>query len=247
MSSKKIHFYPIYVLVVFISTFLILFPFMFLFVHFKGARNINHRLYRIWGNLVFLFAGIKWIVERRFVPEKGKTYVYCANHTSYIDIPSLYCTIHQDLSFIGKSSLKKVPLFGYIYSRIHILVNRKDVHSRKEVIERSKMALERGISMIFFPEGTIPKNNNPTMIEFKDGAFKIAIDKQIPIVPIVMPYNHIILPDNDKMQAHRHPCKMIFLPAIETKGMSDKDVGSLKEHVFKLISHELELHKVKLR
>jgi 1-acyl-sn-glycerol-3-phosphate acyltransferase len=215
---------------------------MYIFIHFK-VRNINHWGYRIWGYLVYIFCFTPLKIERRFKTKKGQSYVYCANHTSYADIPTLYCSIFQDISFIGKSSLGKVPLFGYIYSRIHILVDRRSRNSKLETIVRSKEALDNGSSLIIFPEGTIPKaGNNPNMIDFKDGAFKIAIEKGVPVVPVTIPYNYLILPDDHKLSAQLHICKVIFHEPIETTDMTLKDVSALKQRVFDIISSELNKH-----
>lgn len=236
--------YPYYALFIFLSSFLLLFPLMFLFIHFKGAKSINHWLYRIWGYVTLGGCFIKRKNIRHFKTKKGQVYIYCANHTSYLDIPALYCSIHQDLSFIGKKSLGKVPLFGYIYSRLHILVDRRDKESKKETVERSKEAIDKGINLIIFPEGTIPKHHNPHLIEFKDGAFKIAIEKQIPIVPVTMPYNFKILPDQHKMKAFPHECRVIFHEPIETKGMSLENASELKDKVYNIIHSELKKYSV---
>lgn len=236
---KKV--FAIYSAFVFFSVFLLLFPLMFLFVHFKSARNVNHWLYRIWGHIVFIFTGIWAKPEWRFKPKKNQVYVFCANHTSYADIPSLYINIYKDLTFLGKSSLGKVPLFGYVYKRIHILVDRRSSDSRKEVIEKCKSAIQNGISPVIFPEGTIPKvGKRPQMIEFKDGAFKIAIEMQVPIVPVSITNNYKILPDNDKLNVSILPSKVIFHKPIETKGLSVNDLNDLKQKTFDVIASELK-------
>ncbi|MDX2191062.1 MAG: lysophospholipid acyltransferase family protein [Bacteroidota bacterium] len=180
---------------------------------------------------------------REFIPKKHQAYIYCANHTSYADIPTIYSAVLQDVNFIGKASLRKVPLFGYMYSRLHILVDRKSGKSKIESVEIAKKRIDEGVSIIIFPEGTIPKYNNPTMIDFKDGAFKIAIEKQIPIVPITIPYNYILLPDEDKMKARRHECKIIIHKPIETKGLTLQDIGALKQQTFQIIDAELTKHR----
>jgi len=232
-----------YALLVFLGFFLLLFPLMFICVQFRAMRRINHWLYRVWGHLVFFFTGIWAGRDWRFKPQKGQVYVYCANHTSYVDIPTLYINIEQDLTFIGKSSLGKVPLFGYVYSRIHILVNRRSINSRKEVIERTKKAIELGISPIFFPEGTIPKvGKRPEMIEFKDGAFKTALEMQVPIVPVAILNNYLILPDNEKFNIQIRPSKAVFLPPIETKGLGLDSLNKVKQQTYNAIAAELMAH-----
>lgn len=229
-----------------VTSFLVTMPFMYIFIHFKSARNINHWLYRCWGYLVYLCSFVPLKIERNFIPLTGQAYIYCANHSSYLDIPSLYCSIFNDISFIGKASLGKVPLFGYIYSRIHILIDRKNRDSKQETVIRAKSALDKDRSIVIFPEGTIPKSTTrpPYLIEFKDGAFRMAIEKQIPIVPISLPYNYYILPDSGKLEANWHVCKVIIHPAIDTTGMTFHDVGMLKNKVFDIINNDLYTNRI---
>lgn len=228
----------VYALIVFLGFFLSLYPLMIFFVQFKNARNINHWLYRIWGHLVFFFTGIWSNSKFKFKIERNKTYVFCANHTSYADIPTLYINIKNDITFIGKSSLGEVPLFGYIYKRIHILVNRKDANSRKKVIEEAINAINKGISPIIFPEGTIPKvGKRPEMIDFKDGAFIIAIETKTPIVPITILNNYKILPDDNKLDIKILPSKIIVHSPIETKDLTLEDIPALKQKTFDTIKN----------
>lgn len=235
--------FAVYALTIFIGFFLVLYPFMFVSSNFRWARTFNHWMFRIWGYLVFFFTGILAKTEWKFKPKKGQPYIYCANHTSYADIPTLYINIKQDLTFIGKSSLGKVPLFGYVYSRAHILVDRKSADSRKEVIEKTKLAIAEGVSPIFFPEGTIPKVGvRPEMIDFKDGAFVTAIELQVPVVPVAILNNYLILPDDDKMNLQIKPSRAIFLPPIETKGMTMNDLNTLKKETYDQIDFQLKLH-----
>jgi 1-acyl-sn-glycerol-3-phosphate acyltransferase len=231
---KKIYSY--YVIFVVVSGFLATVPFMYLFVFFPNTRNINHWIYRVWGYWVFIFGFVRLRVEGKSNLKKGQPYIYCSNHTSYIDIPSLYCTIFSDIAFIGKASLGKVPLFGPIYSRVHILIDRKNRDSKQETVIRAKEAIDQGRSIIIFPEGTIPKvGKRPEMIDFKDGAFRMAIEKQVPIVPVSLPYNYYLLPDDGKIMANHYFCKVIFHEPIETIGMTEKDIITLKQKTFEAI------------
>lgn len=99
--------------------------------------------------------------------------------------------------------------------------------------------LDSGQSIVFYPEGTIPDINQPQMIPFKDGAFKLAIDKQIPIIPITIPYNWIILPIQ-KWTITWHKMKVIFHKPIPTKGMNTTDIKALREQTFDIINNELK-------
>lgn len=224
--------YASYALLIFIGIFLTLCPFFYIFIWFKSCENIVHWIYRIWGFLVMFFCGLRYKIIQKTKLKPNTNYIFCANHTSYLDIPTMYCSVYSNLSFIGKSSLGKVPLFGYLYKTMHILVNRHDGNSKKETIERMKQAIDKNKSLIIFPEGTIPRSGSPKMLPFKDGAFRIAIEKQIAIVPISIPNNYKILPDNDKLNVSLKRCIVYFHEPIETIGMTINDLQTLKDHVF---------------
>lgn len=222
----------------FILFFLLLFPFFYLFLQKKSWYPAAHNCNRIWGFVVFLFSFIGYRRVRKFVPNKDQNYVYVANHTSYLDIPTLYLTIPGDVSFIGKSSLGKVPLFGYMYSRLHILVDRSKKNSRYDSVLRAMNKIDQGGNVILFAEGTIP-SHCPVLAPFKDGAFRIAIEKQIPVVPVTIPFNWIILPDNGKFLASRHSCKVIVHEPILTQGLTLDHLEDLKNKVFSIIENQL--------
>ena len=108
-----------------------------------------------------------------------------ANHTSMTDIMLMLITIKNPFVFVGKKELVKIPLFGYFYKRTCILVDRNNQRSRKEVFERAQKRLNSGVSVCIFPEGGVPEDQSMILDGFKDGAFRLSIDHQIPIVPIV--------------------------------------------------------------
>lgn len=181
--------------------------------------------------------------------EKGP-YVIVANHFSYLDIPVLGL-IPFDLIFIGKSSLGKVPLFGYMFKNLHIAVNRNSLKSRGESVQRAKEALDQGSSVVFFPEGGISSSEPPNMARFKEGAFKVAVDKQIPVIPITLSYNHLILPDDGRFLLRYKPVKVVIHPLVSVKGLGIRDVGQLKEKCYRIIQEQLwtdnETLKVKMK
>lgn len=237
---KKI--FAFYALFVFLGVFFLLVPLFYVFIWFDACRNIVHWIYRIWGLSVMFLCGLRFKIIKSEKLELGKSYIFCANHTSFLDIPAMYCSVYQDFYFIGKSSLGKVPLFGPLYRKMHILVDRRSKNSKIETIARTKIAIDEGKSIVIFPEGTIPRvGHRPDMIDFKDGAFKIAIEKGIAIVPVSIPNNYKILPDDDKLNPSLSQCKVIFHAPIETTGMTVADVTMLKDKVFAIIDSKLRV------
>ena len=108
-------------------------------------------------------------------------------------------------------------------------------------MKQSQEAIDNGKSLVIYPEGGIMTKKEPVMGKFKDGAFRTAIEKQIPVVPVTIPYNWIILPPYEFL-VWRGRIKVIFHEPIETTGLTLNDVDMLKEKVFTVINEELKKH-----
>lgn len=137
--------------------------------------------------------------------------------------------------------MSKVPVFGYMYSRLHITVDRSNLKSRYSSMIRSLEAIDQGKSLVIFPEGGIITKKDPVIARFKDGAFRTAIEKQIPIVPVTIPYNWIILPPYEFL-VWRGRIKVIFHEPIETTGLTLEDVDMLREKTYNIMNEELKKH-----
>lgn len=147
-------------------------------------------------------------------------------------------------AFVGKNSISKVPLFGYMYRKLHILVDRSNMRSKYETLSRSIDALDRGISLTIFPEGGIKTTNPPAMSPFKSGAFKAAIENNTLIVPVTMAYNWIFLPDDNKFLPNHRRLKIVYHEAIDPVDYSIKSVNELSNRVFNIIAEELKRSNV---
>lgn len=115
---------------------------------------------------------------------KGNSYMFVANHTSIIDIMMMLAVIDHPFIFVGKKELTKIPLFGFFYKRTCIVVDRGNQQSRLRVFKEAQRRLNQGNSICIFPEGGVPNDKTKELVAFKDGAFRLAIDHHIPIVPI---------------------------------------------------------------
>lgn len=115
---------------------------------------------------------------------KGTSYVLIANHTSMIDIMLMLWVSKNPFVFVGKKELLNIPVFGFFYNRVCILVDRGDSQSRMAVYRKAQRRLNQGLSICIFPEGGVPPEEI-VLDNFKDGAFKMAIAHKIPIVPMV--------------------------------------------------------------
>ena len=133
--------------------------------------------------------GFYYKIDREQKFEANKSYMLIANHTSMTDIMLMLAVSDQPFVFVGKIELAKIPLFGFFYKRSCILVDRSNSRSRMEVFELAQKRLKQGLSICIFPEGGVPSDESIVLADFKDGAFRLAIKHQIPIVPITFADN----------------------------------------------------------
>jgi 1-acyl-sn-glycerol-3-phosphate acyltransferase len=144
---------------------------------------------RIWSKFILTGMGFYYKIDRQQELEPGKSYMIVANHTSMADIMLMLAVVRNPFVFVGKQELAKIPLFGFFYKRTSILVDRKSSKSRTQVFDSAQKRIDQGLSICIFPEGGVPDDTTVLLDQFKDGAFRLAIEHQIPIVPIVFADN----------------------------------------------------------
>lgn len=153
--------------------------------------------------------------------------MFIANHTSMTDIMLMLAAVKNPFVFVGKKELAKIPLFGFFYKRTCILVDRSSPESRRAVFLRAQRRLKQGLSICIFPEGGVP-DESVLLDEFKDGAFRLAINHQIPIVPLTFADNKkrfsytFFSGGPGKMRAKIHKF-------IDTKGLTIDDTRALNQ------------------
>lgn len=231
--------YTAYAAILFVLLFILLFPFFLIPIFFSKLHALTGILNRVWAYLMFPLIAMPFRIEEQKRLNRKQQYIFVPNHFSYLDIASMGFN-PVNAVFVGKSDMEKVPLFGFMYHKLHITVDRASLSSRVNTLKRAMQAVDEGKSLVIFPEGGILTKHAPAMIKFKDGAFRIAIEKQIPIVPVTIPNNWIILPDQEPLLLRWGLMKVIFHEPIETKGMTLKDVDALKDRAYSIIHTELE-------
>ncbi|MBS1558565.1 MAG: 1-acyl-sn-glycerol-3-phosphate acyltransferase [Bacteroidetes bacterium] len=218
--------------------FVLLFPFLLLPILFPPLHRLTGIVNRLWAKAFFTLSFIPFQVEYEVPLDKTKKYIFCPNHFSYLDIPVMGLN-EINTVFVGKNDMEKVPLFGFMYRKLHITVNRSSLRSRGETILKSMKAIDDGKSLVIYPEGGMVTTNPPHMKSFKDGAFRTAIEKQIAIVPVTIPFNWIILPDQKSFRLSRGKVRVIFHKPIDTHQMKVEQMAELKQKVFITITDEL--------
>lgn len=224
---------------IFVLLFLVIFfPLLLIPIVFKRQFHLVGVFNRWWAIALFTLIGLPWKLDIRGKLDKNKQYIFCPNHFSYIDIAAMGFNPINAI-FVGKSAMEKIPLFGFMYRKLHITVDRSKLTSKYGSYTRSLDALDEGKSLVIFPEGGIVSTNPPHMSRFKDGAFRLAIEKQIAIVPITFPHNWIILPDPG-MLLHWKRLTIVFHEPVDVSGYTGKDVDVLKEKVYTILDQELK-------
>lgn len=197
------------------------------------------KLARFWAKFILIGMGFNIKIQREQVPEPKKSYMFVANHTSMTDIMLMLVAVKNPFVFVGKKELAKIPLFGFFYKRTSILVDRSNPKSRQAVYLRVQKRLKQGLSICIFPEGGVP-DESVILDEFKDGAFRMAINHEIPIVPLTFADNKKRFsytffsggPGQMRVKIHRF---------IKTEGLKIKDTKLLKESVHDMIFSELKV------
>ncbi|WP_308991827.1 lysophospholipid acyltransferase family protein [Mariniflexile litorale] len=179
----RIWFYILVALPIFI-----MFPILLISILKESWYPYFFKLARFWAKIILIGMGFRWKIESEQTPETSKSYMFIANHTSMTDIMLMLVSIKNPFVFVGKKELAKIPLFGFFYKRTCILVDRSSEKSRKAVFLRAQKRLKTGVSICIFPEGGVPEEHI-MLDEFKDGAFRLAINHHIPIVPITFADN----------------------------------------------------------
>jgi 1-acyl-sn-glycerol-3-phosphate acyltransferase len=228
--------YTYYAASAFALTFAVLFPAFLACIWIPGWNKFGRKINQYWAKTLFsiIFLPVKVQIESKI--EKGKPYIFLANHFSYLDV-AMMGFVPGDAVFVGKASIRKVPFFGYYFKKLHIAVDRSRVKSRAETLRRAGLALDRGSSMVLFPEGGIYTQNPPYLVPFKNGAFRLAIEKQIPIIPVTLSYNHVILADQKELILKRIPAKMVLHQALNPVDYPTDE--ALKQRCFEVIQEQL--------
>jgi len=197
-----------------------------------------YKVANAWGKTILFGMGFWAEVQQLQKIEPLKSYMFVENHTSMIDIMLMLAVVKNPCVFVGKEELTKIPLFGYIFKRTSITVNRSDSRSRKEVYDEAQRRLNNGYSICIFPEGLVPEDESVVLAPFKNGAFRLAIEHQIPIVPMTFydckkRFSYTFFsgsPGKLRVKIHHF---------FETNGFTLKDKDILKNAIFELIHDDL--------
>lgn len=215
------------------------YPFFLIFSHHPRYYRILNLARRTCSaafmNLSGIFVDIRY--EDRL--DRKATYVFCPNHTSYLDIPLMCLVANGSFHFMGKEELLRNPLFRVFFKTIDLPVNRNSKVSGYRALRRASENLKNEMSLVLFPEGTISEQP-PQMLPFKNGAFRLAIENKVPVVPVSMLNTWEILYDKGQKNGSRPGIIRIFVhKPVPTAGLDLCDEEKLKEKVSAIMHAKL--------
>ncbi len=174
--------------------------------------------------------------------DKTKQYIFVANHISYLDAPVIVKTIRQKVRVLGKAEVSKVPLFGFIYRNAVVTVDRSSAAHRANSVRILKSVIRKGISIFIFPEGTFNETEKP-LKQLYDGAFRIAIETQTPIKPVLFLDTYHGMHYRSAFSISPGRSRSVFLKEIPVEGLTGKDVEALKQKVQQVMEQKLREYK----
>jgi 1-acyl-sn-glycerol-3-phosphate acyltransferase len=233
--------YTIYALFWFVFFTLLTFPLVLIFSFFgkRTGGNLICSMAKIWADVWYFLLGIRHenIFESPY--DSSRNYVFLFNHISYMDIPCLFKAIRrQPFRVLGKEEIKKVPLFGFIYSRGAVMVDRGNTVRRAKSVRVLKSLLKHHISIGIFPEGTFNETGKP-LKSFYDGAFRIAIETNTPVKPVLFLDNYALLNYHELLSLKHGRSRAVFLEEISPAGYSLQQISLFRQKVYTVMEAKL--------
>ena len=227
--------WAVWVILLFVTTMLLVLPFFFAFSYFRPDPQKTKgfaSLARIWMGVFLPLAGCPLKVRGREKFARGETYIVLCNHNALLDVPISYPGIPGGNKTIAKIEMARIPIFGMIYRTGSVLVDRRDESSRRESFVKMKEALDMGLHMCIYPEGTRNKTGDP-LKSFHDGAFRLAVNTGKPILPAIIFNTRKVMPPGRSFYFHPHRLYMHFLDPVTPQ--PGDTVETLKERLFKIM------------
>lgn len=201
--------------------------------------DIFLRIIRTWMKFYLFIIGLQLRIKGRENFKKGISYIVVCNHNSLMDVPISTTSIPGISKTIAKIEMSRIPLFGVIYKRGSVLVDRKDEESRRKSYDKMKDVLEMGMHMCIYPEGTRNRSEHPLQ-SFHGGAFRLAEESGHAIIPAVIFNTRKALPAKKSFFYRPVKTEIHFLEPIE---VNSQDAEQLKETSFNTMKNYMESTK----
>ncbi|MDC1221380.1 1-acyl-sn-glycerol-3-phosphate acyltransferase [Salibacteraceae bacterium] len=232
--------WKVWFLLHFVGTMIILYPLFYFLLSSKKRFKFTFNLMRVWSLQLLSICGVIMKVDQRSELPAGP-FIICPNHGSYLDIITMYRVFKRYFIFMGKAEILEWPLFGIFFSKgMNISVNRQSNRGSHEALKKAESELRNGHNIVIFPEGTIPPTA-PKMRSFKNGAFKLSLEQNIPIVPVTFVNNWRRLQAGAALRVLGGPgySNVIIHPSVYPKDYENTDVVKMKKDIFEIIEKPL--------
>jgi 1-acyl-sn-glycerol-3-phosphate acyltransferase len=233
-------FYTGYVILIFLATLFLVLPF-YLILSLPNnyhSRKAIWALTLLWSKVWLRLTGMSINKIEGSLPKIEKV-VIIANHISYLDPIIIYDVIPFYFRPLAKHEIKKVPIFGFVYAQIALLVDRSNTQSRAKSMRKMQDALQNDCSIFLYPEGTFNETEEP-LKSFFDGAFKLAIEAQVPILPIVFPDSKSRWHYDAWWKMWPGKNRAFILEVIQVNNLNLESLPQLKEMVKELMANKIK-------
>ena len=228
--------YSVYGLFMFVVIMLVAVPFV-VAASFLGrveGGNFIYKICKAWGFLWYFLIGMRHRNIYEVPQNYTAQYIFVANHISYMDIPPIVMAINQPVRVLAKYELSKIPVFGFIYKKATVLVDRSDAEKRARSMTEMRSFLAKHISIFIFPEGTF-NETGAALKEFYDGAFRIAIETETPVKPVLFLDTVDRLHYSSIFSLTPGPSRVVFMDEISVAGMTMEDMPALKQKTYEIM------------
>lgn len=235
--------WKIYILILLVALLVLLYPFYYVLLTRPAFYRWGFMLTRVHAKIL-LWAGGIFVKKINDPPFVAPPYVIIANHTSYLDILLLYYLFREPFVFMGKKELTKIPLFNIFFKQYNIPVDRGSITESHKAFKEAAIRIDQGYSIAIYPEGTIPRHA-PVMKRFKPGAFRLAKDKQVPIVPVLFIDNWRLMGDKALFSIMSRPgiARVEFLTPLFPEDLSAGSVDEWQQRMRDIFMESMNKYK----
>jgi len=227
----------------FFLVFIFFIPALFLFTAIVKNNHIVNHLTRYWSGIFMILSGIFWKVEFEEKLNPETRYIFCPNHSSTLDIPLVMAAIPLPLLFIGKKEINRIPIFGYFYKKNSITVDRSKIRDKYAAFLKAGEKLDHGFNVCIFPEGGIPLSTI-FLKKFKNGPFKLSMEKNISIVPVTLADNKSHFPQ-EYYKGYPGIVRVKVHKPIKVNLKEKKPIEILNTSVYNTIFEQLKIYESK--
>lgn len=238
--------FTIYGFLLFVVLLLLLLPLFFiasLFGKIAGGSAI-YRICSFWADCWFFLIGIRAEIIHEQADQEQRPCIFVANHISYMDIPMIVKIVREPVRVLGKQEMSKIPVFGFVYRNAVVMVDRRNAEQRQKTVYTLKQIIKKGISIFIFPEGTFNETDAP-LRNFYDGAFRIALETNTPIQPLLFLDTVKRLHYKTVFSLSPGKSRAVYLPMIKVDGFEADAVAELRNEVYRQMEAALIRYKTK--